>query len=218
MDILLNEFFEVERIEKAIEHANLKGIDSAEVDRLTSPDTLKAWYFSMINGNYFITPPHTQKIPKDNGEFRTVYICENLDRIFLNVVNDLLFEKCKPLVHSKCKSYLKGISCNKVVKELSHSIVDAVPDRNGVVGFKSDLSKYFDSVPIKYIDNLFLKIEEITGKSIILDIVKKFYHQNLVFDDNNKLQEHYMSLGQGVATASFLADALLYDIDERCLL
>jgi hypothetical protein len=82
------------------------------------------------------------------------------------------------------------------------------------VGFKADLSKYFDSVPIRYIDEIFDRMETKIGKSKIIDIVRKYYHTDLCFDINGNLIKHYQSLKQGCAVASFLADAVLYPIDE----
>ena len=46
----------------------------------------------MRRGKYEISPPHTAQIPKDNGEFRTVYVNEPMDRVVLGIANDLRFE------------------------------------------------------------------------------------------------------------------------------
>jgi hypothetical protein len=82
------------------------------------------------------------------------------------------------------------------------------------VGFKADLTKYFDTVPIRYIDKIFDRMEAKVGKSKIIDVVRKYYHADLCFDYNGELIEHYQSLKQGCAVASFLADAVLYHIDK----
>jgi hypothetical protein len=82
------------------------------------------------------------------------------------------------------------------------------------VGFKADLTKYFDTVPIRYIDDVFDRMENKAGKSKIIDIVRKYYHTDLCFDFNGELIEHYQSLKQGCAVASFLADAVLYKLDN----
>jgi hypothetical protein len=83
-----------------------------------------------------------------------------------------------------------------------------------IVGFKADLTKYFDTVPIRYIDEIFDRMESKVGKSKIIDIVRKYYHADLCFDWNGELIEHYQSLKQGCAVASFLADAVLYHLDD----
>lgn len=81
------------------------------------------------------------------------------------------------------------------------------------IGKKLDLSKYFDSVPLKYIDEIFDRMEVKVGKSKIIKIVRKYYHTNLCFDVDGNLIKHYQSLKQGCSVASFLADAVLFPID-----
>jgi hypothetical protein len=97
------------------------------------------------------------------------------------------------------------------VQEVSRQIISS--DSN-VVGVKMDLTKYFDTVPIRYVDEIFDCIEAKVGKSKIIDIVRKYYHTDLCFDFHGDLIEHYQSLKQGCAVASFLADAVLYKIDD----
>lgn len=212
MDVLLKKFFEKERWEEVINIALDKRIDMGELRKLTSPEVRVALYKAITNDNYRIAPPHTAQIPKDNGDFRTVYINENIDRIFLSIVNNLFFEIFPDFVHKRCMSYQKGIGCGKIVQMLSKEMCNT---NDNEVGFKSDLSKYFDTVPLKYIDKIFNRMEERIGKSKIIDIVKEYYHTDLCFDIDGNLIEHYQSLKQGCSVASFLADAVLYHIDEE---
>ena len=211
MDILLKKFFEKERWEEALEVGVGKGIDKGELKKLTSPEVRLAMYNAIITDNYEIAPPHQAEIPKDNGDVRIVYVNENVDRIFLSIANNLFFELFPEFIHKTCKSYQSGIGCGKIVQEVSRQIIHT--DRREV-GFKADLTKYFDTVPIKYIDNVFDRMEEKFGKSKIIDIVRKYYHTDWCFDINGDLIEHYQSLKQGCAVASFLADVVLYHIDE----
>ena len=211
MDILLQKFFEKERWEKALEVGVGKGIDKGELKKLTSPEVRLAMYNCIVSDNYEIAPPHQAEIPKDNGDMRIVYVNENVDRIFLSIANNLFFELFPEFVHKSCKSYQSGIGCGKIVQEVSRQVVNTTSD---VVGFKADLTKYFDTVPLKYIDEVFDDMEMKVGKSKIIDIVRKYYHTDLCFDVNGNLIEHYQSLKQGCAVASFLADAVLYHIDE----
>lgn len=206
-DAFLKEFFNKERWEKALEIGVAKGIDKGELRLLTSPETRLRLYDAIVSDNYRIAPPHQALIPKDNGDYRTVYVNENIDRIFLSIVNEMLFDKCADMIHKSCKSYQHGIGCGKIVQEVSRHIM-----KNG--GWKSDLSKYFDSVPIEFIDKCFDDIERRVGKSKILDIVRDYYHTDMCFDPDGNLIEHYQSLKQGCAVASFLADAMLYEMDN----
>lgn len=211
MDILLKKFFESERWEQALETGVDKHIDKGELRKLTSPEVRLALYNAIVNDNYEIAPPHQVQIPKDNGDMRIVYVNENVDRIFLSIANNLFFEMFPEFVHKSCKSYQSGIGCGKIVQEVSKEMAKV---KSNDVGFKADLTKYFDTVPIRYIDKIFDRMEVKVGKSKIIDVVRKYYHADLCFDYNGELIEHYQSLKQGCAVASFLADAVLYHIDK----
>ena len=211
MDILLQKFFEKERWEDAIEIGVDKGIDKGELKKLTSPEVRLAMYNAIITDNYEIAPPHQAQIPKDNGDMRIVYVNENVDRIFLSIANNLFFELFPEMIHKSCKSYQIGIGCGKVVKQVSKQIIST---DSHIVGVKMDLTKYFDTVPIRYIDEIFDLIEAKVGKSKIIDIIRKYYHTDWCFDINGNLIELYQSLKQGCSVASFLADAVLYNIDD----
>lgn len=210
-DVLLQKFFEKERWEEALETGVDKHIDKGELRKLTSPEVRIALYNAIKNDNYEIAPPHQAAIPKDNGDMRIVYVNENVDRIFLSIVNNLFFEMFPEFIHPACKSYTKGKGCGKIVQEVSRQVINT---KGNKVGLKADLTKYFDRVPIRYIDNIFDRMENKIGKSKILDIVRKYYHTDLCFDINGDLIEQYQSLKQGCATASYLANAVLYPIDD----
>lgn len=210
-DKILKMFFEPERWQYAISKGVDKDISKAQLYQLCKPEARIAMYEAIRDGRYRICPPHTAKIPKDNGDFRTVYVNEPIDRIFLSIANDLLFELTPYLVHERCKSYLKGMSCGRAVQEVSRIVCS----HEGVIGWKSDLSKYFDSVPLRYIDEMFDKVEIDHGKSRIIDVIRDYYHSDLYFDEDNNLCEAYQSLKQGCAVAAWLADVILYHIDER---
>ena len=209
-DILLQKFFEMDRWEKAIATGIDKNIDKGELRKLCSPQFRALMFDRIVNDNYEIMPPHQAEIPKDNGDMRIVYVNENVDRIFLSIANDLFFEMFPEFVHPCCKSYQKGMGCGKIVQQVSREMVKV--NRNDV-GFKADLTKYFDTVPLKYIDEVYDRMEQKVGKSKIIDVVRKYYHTDLCFDVEGNLIEQYQSLKQGCAVASFLADAVLYDID-----
>jgi hypothetical protein len=210
-DILLQKFFEMQRWEDALETGVDKHIDKGELRKLCSPEVRVALYNAIVTDNYEIAPPHQAQIPKDNGDFRIVYVNENVDRIFLSIVNNLFFEMFPEFVHHSCKSYQSGIGCGKIVQQVSRQVINT---KTNEVGLKADLTKYFDRVPLRYIDEIFDRMETKIGKSKIIDVVRKYYHTDLCFDFNGDLIEHYQSLKQGCAVASFLADAVLYNIDK----
>ena len=211
-DKILSMFFDIDRWTKAIEKGVGKDIRKDQLIKLCSEDTRLAMAKAMKEGKYDISPPHTAQIPKDNGEFRTVYVNEPMDRIVLSIANDLLFELTPHMVHPSCKSYQTGIGCGKVVKEASSRIAKAADGE--IIGWKSDLSKYFDSVPLRYVDEMFDEVEACHGHSALIDVLRRYYHSDIYFDEENKLQSKYQSLKQGCAVASWLADVLLYHIDS----
>ena len=212
-DKILQMFFEKERWTYAIDKGVGKDINKGKLYQLTKPEVRAKMYQAIANGNYVIAPPHTAKIPKDTpGEFRTVYVNEPIDRIFLSIANDLLIDLTPEMIHPACQSYQRGIGCGKIVQNISKKICSAQGD---VIGWKSDLSKYFDSVPIEFIDQAFNRVEEKHGHSAIIDVLRKYYHSNLYFDEKGNLLEAYQSLKQGCSVASWLANVLLYHIDER---
>lgn len=211
-DRILEMFFEKARWQYAIEKGLFKDMNKAVMYQLTEPKARLAMYQRIKSGNYKIMPPHTAKIPKDNGDFRTVYVNEAVDRILLSIANDLLFELMPEMVHPRCTSYQKGIGCGRVVQEVSRKICSA---NGNVIGWKSDLSKYFDSVPIEFIDWAFDKVEEKHGKSALIDVIRDYYHTDLYFDTDGNLTSCYQSLKQGCSVAAWLADVVLYHIDEQ---
>ena len=162
-DKILHMFFDIDRWTKAIEKGVFKDIRKDQLIRLTDEHTRLAIADAMLKGKYEISPPHTALIPKDNGEFRTVYVNEPMDRVILSIANDLLFDLMPEMLHKSCKSYQTGIGCGKVVKEVSLQITNA--PSGDCLGWKSDLSKYFDSVPLRYIDEAFDNVETKYGHS-----------------------------------------------------
>lgn len=212
-DKILEMFFEIDRWTKAIEKGVGKDIRKDQLILLTDENTRLVIADAMLKGKYEIAPPHTAQIPKDNGEFRTVYVNEPIDRVILSIANDLLFDLMPEMIHESCKSYQQNIGCGKVVTEVSYKIADTAT--SGYLGWKSDLSKYFDSVPIQYVDRAFDKVESQHGHSVLIDVLRNYYHSDLYFDENNNLKCRYQSLKQGCAVASWLADVLLFDLDEE---
>lgn len=211
-DKILEMFFEKARWQYAIEKGLFKDMNKAVMYQLTTPEARLAMYQRIKSGNYKIMPPHTAKIPKDNGDFRTVYVNEPVDRILLSIANDLLFELMPEMVHPRCTSYQKGIGCGRVVQDVSRIIYSA---DGKIIGWKGDFSKYFDSVPIRFIDWAFDKVEEKYGKSALIDVIRDYYHTDIYFDEDNNLCEKYQSLKQGCSVAAWLADVILYHLDDK---
>lgn len=215
-DILLTKLFEPERWLAAISKGFDKDIRKDQLLQLTRPSVRAALYEAVRDGRYVVAPPHAALIPKDKpGKYRRVFVNEPADRVLLSIANDVLFETCPDMIHPRCKSYLKGTGCGRTVTELSREIC-RYPDT--VTGWKADLSKYFDSVPIGYIDAAFDAVEERTGPSAVLDMLRRYYHEELYFTEDGDLARAFQSLKQGCAVAAFLADSVLRHIDGKLAL
>ena len=212
-DYILEKFFEMSRWTEAVNRGIDKDLSQPMLRRFCEPEARVLLYRMIRDGEYRIEPPHTALIPKDTpGEFRTVYVNDPDDRVVLAVANCLFFDLTPDLVHPACKSYLKGTGCGAVVREVAR-YASAMPE--GVIGWKSDLSKYFDSVDIMYIDAAFDRLEERFGHSALVDMVRAYYHDDRYVDGNGVEQRKYMSLRQGCAVSAWLADVILCHIDER---
>lgn len=217
---LLSMVFEHSRWEKAVEKGCMKDINPTVLRWVCNPQTRLDFYYKLINGKYEVNVFHIAEIPKDDGTMREVYVAEPFDRIFLSIVNDCLMELFRDTMISKhCRSYLSGTGCQEIVQDTSREIVrlnKQLPNKEVIL--KVDLRKYFDTVKIEYIDAVFNRIETELGFEIgtepIINVLRKLYHRNLVFDKDNNLIEHYGSLMQGCAISGFLADVILYEVDE----
>lgn len=217
---LLEMVFEHDRWEKAIHKANLKDINQTTLKQLCRPDVRLDLYNRIINGVYEVMVFHIAEIPKPEGGVREVWIAEDEDRVFLSIVNDCLMELFRDILISEhCKSYLSGIGTQEIVTKTSNEIIRLNKNNpNEEVLLKLDLKKYFDTVIIEVIDAIFDMIEMMLGCEYgtepIINVLRKLYHRNLVFDKNGNLIELYGSLMQGCAISGFLADVVLYDVDE----
>lgn len=215
-DKLLFEMFKMSRWEALIEKAELKGIDKGELRKMCTPEVRMAIYSSIKNETAEFSPSHMAQIPKDTpGEYRTVFVGENVDRCIQSLINDCLFELFPEMIHPACKSYQKNLGTGKTVKEFSRVLVSM--DTN-IVGVKSDFHHYFDVVNIESIMKVFDTIENKLGfdkgTEPVMNLLRKSWQNNYVFDLDGNLIEQYCGIRQGNAIGSFLADAILYELDD----
>mgnify|MGYP004473740451 CR=1 FL=1 len=177
-------------------------------------DGVKEWekYFGITEITKTVKG-RTERVP----EYREVYVNEARDRIVLALINDCLCELFADMVHPQCRSYQKGTGTQKMVKEISGK-VDKLSKQQKVIGVKSDFSKYFDNVRIEVIDDVFDKVESKLGFSKgtepVINLLRRYYHQDLYFDIDGTLKHHYQGLKQGCAVASWLANVVLYELDD----
>jgi hypothetical protein len=214
-DRLLDLVFADDNIwENAITKGDEKNIRQHILENFSDPNVRQALKEQIKDRKYHISAPHEARIPKDDGSLRTVYVNKSNDRILLTVINNIFFKYCGHMIHKSCMSYQTGIGCGKIVKKVVKDINHIGVNKSGFIGYKIDLSKYFDSVPIEYIDKVFDELESYFGESTILDLVREYYHDDTLLDINKKEIHKYTSLRQGCAIAAFLANSVLYDIDK----
>ena len=215
---LLIEMFKTERWQAMIKHAEEKNLDRKLIQDLCKPSERQKLFELIASDEYTVFPPRVSLVPKDTpGEYREVYINTDRDRIVLCLINDCLCDMFADMIHPQCKSYQKGIGTQKVVKEISQKIVEMDKDGINKIGYKSDFSKYFDTVNIEVIDGVFDLIEKRLGfdkgTEPVINLLRRYYHQDLYFDNHGALKHRYQALKQGASTASFLANVCLYDLD-----
>jgi len=212
---LLKKMFEHERWESLLEKSTLKGINKAEIRQYCKPEVRAELYRMIRDEQLEFQPAHEAKIPKDEpGEFRIVYVGETCERILCSLINDCLFELFPEMVHPSCKSYQKGLSCGKTVQELSKRIAS----RKGIVGGKYDFHHYFDTVNKEPIMDLFAKVEQKLGFEYgtepVMNLLRKTWNNDWMFDIDGNLIQKWSGIRQGNAIGSWLADAVLYELDE----
>lgn len=214
-DILLKMMFEHDRWEGLLDKATLKGINKAEIRQYCKPEVRLELYRRIKENRLEFSPAHQAAIPKDEpSEFRIVYVGETCERILCSLINDCLFELFPEMVHPSCKSYQKGLSCGKTVQELSKQIAS----RKGIVGGKYDFHHYFDTVNREPIMDLFDRVEQNLGfehgTEPVMNLLRRTWNNDLMFDLDGNLIEKWSGIRQGNAIGSWLADAVLYELDE----
>lgn len=216
---LLKMMFEHERWEDMIERANEKHINLSVLKQLAVPHVRVALYTAIKNERYEIMPPHQIEIPKDDGSMRLVYANEDQDRIICTLINDCVMELFPDMIHPSCVSYQKGKGTQEIVQKISKEITELNKNKYGkILGYVSDFTKFFDSVTIDKIDNIFDIWESRLGfeknTEPVINMVRKYYHSTLYFDVDGNLQNKYLSLRQGCALAAALSCMVLYELDE----
>lgn len=217
-DRLLAKMFEYDRWVELLEKADEKGINKTVLRHVSNPQIRLELYNRIKNKQYEIAPPHAIEIPKGNGEFRTVYANEDVDRIILTLINDCCMKLFKNYIHPSCVSYQKGIGTQEIVSNIPKTMKKLCTDKDKPVGVVSDYSKFFDRICIEAIDNCFDIMEKELGfepyTEPVIHILRKYYHSDLFFGVDGNLYSEYKAIKQGSATAAVLSCMILYDLDE----
>ena len=215
-NILLEKMFETSRWERIIEKSVFKGIDKGELRKYCSPNIRATLFLKIINQDLEFMPPYMAQIPKDTpNEYRTVFVGDTCERILCAIITECLFELFPDMVHKQCKSYQKGIGTGKIVQDLSSKIKSI---NSNIIGAKYDFHHYFDTVNRKTIMKQFDIVEHKLGmehnSEPVMNLLRKTWNSDLCFDLDGNLIEQYNGIRQGNALGSWLADVVLYELDE----
>ena len=213
---LLEKMFEMPRWEALIDKAELKGIDKSELRQYCKPEVRAALYMRIKNNDIEFTPSRMVNIPKDTpGEFRTVFVGDTCERILCSLINDCLFELFPEMVHKSCTSYQKGIGSGRVVQHLSKVLQIT---KGNTMGARFDFHHYFDTVNRNAIMEQFDVVEQklgfAKGTEPVMNLLRRTWNNDWVFDLDGNLIQQYNGIRQGNACGSWLADVVLYELDE----
>lgn len=140
-----------------------------------------------------------------SSKLRTTFCHSRKDRVLQSSITNYLNYKFGKELHKSCFSYQSGLSTLDAMKYLTKK------DVQSKYGVKVDISKYFDSVPKEFIDNM---IEYLSKDDKLLnELLVNLYKQDSYIDLNKKKITKYLSLIQGCSIATFLGNFLLKDLD-----
>lgn len=211
-DEKLNMFFAKETWEEITKIAISKKLNRELISRLCTPEHRCVLLDVISDRKYNIAPPIVRNIPKDDGGFRTVFVNTDIDRIVMSIINIVYSTIYKGLIHEKCVSYQKGIGVSKIVRAILSELDKYKAFPGEVIGYKVDISKYFDSLSKEC---LYSSLDEIYTGSPIDDIVQKYYREDVISDEKGRVTSFYKSIAQGCAVSPFLANYCLRDIDDK---
>lgn len=197
-------FFNKAVWQRGIQHCIDKGISPMKMISYTEPEFREHLLSLMLSGEYRVAPPRIALIPKENGEFRKVYVNMVQDRLVLTMINEVYCKLYGDMIHPKCVSYQKGIGVRNIVQQISRELV------HGGKGYKIDISKYFDSVSREAMNEA---LQSVSTGSPVDKILWDYYNDDIVIDENWQKVEKYKSLCQGCAPSAFFANIMLRDID-----
>lgn len=211
-DKKLEMFFDKKTLEEIISISIEKRLDRELLTKICIPEFRLTLLEAIESLEYNVAPPRISKIPKDDGGFREVFVNEPMDRIVLSLINVIYSNIYKDKIHKRCVSYQKGIGVPLIIKEILGEIESLSSLKTKKIGYKLDISKYFDSLSKEC---LYQALDEVDTGSPIDAIVQKYYREDIIYDSDGKMIEYYKSIAQGCAVSPFLANYCLRDLDEE---
>ena len=180
-----------------------KHVPERDIAKVTLP-VIKQWQDEILNRKFKWEIPYMVKIPKKAGGFRECLALPFKSRIVMNVISGIYYDLFEGAMSPRVYSYKEEVSVAKAVHN-----VKRYSQTHPLVGYKVDLSKYFDSVEIEYLEDLLFQLD---SGSVVDELVWDFYHDTRL-QTKDGVVEHYRSLCQGVAMSAVLANLFLVDVD-----
>lgn len=203
---------------EAVEHGVGKQLPQWVLESFQDPHFRADLCRQIAYGDYEIGAPHTAYVPKDDGGERVIFVNEPQDRLLLHVICKWLMRNVPAMVHPACHSYQEGEGIGRIVRNFSAHVCrnsQLLPDEEGIVGRKFDIHKYFDSVSRASIHRAFDAVEQLWGQSSVIDLLRRYYDSDVYYDSRqHQLLTAYNGLKQGCAVSAWLANVILYDLDE----
>lgn len=216
-NILESIFFDMDLWSDAIDRGVEKRISGYCLENITDPHYRADLCIFIGEGRYEIKHPHTGYCKKDDGSERMFLANDPQDRILLNVIYKWLMRNESKMIHPTCKSYQNGIGIGKIVKEIAHRINSQPQSKvDEIVGRKFDIHKYFESIERDKIHQTLNRVEKDFGDSSIIDLLHSYYDSDIYYDSRKgRLVSAYQGIKQGCAVSSWLANVLLFSLDEE---
>lgn len=214
--ILESIFLDASLWENGINDGIDKYISNACLEKFADPHFRADLCYAIGMAEYDIQPPHTGYRKKDDGSERMFLINTPEDRVLLSVIYKWLMGNESKMIHPSCKSYQSGIGVSRIVKEVAARISKiCVESSRKIVGRKFDIHKYFESIDRRSIHKVLSKVEDDYGQSSIIDLLRRYYDSDLFYDSRSKkIVENYQGIKQGSAVSAWLANVILYPLDE----
>lgn len=215
--ILESIFLDTTLWQDAVAHGVGKHISYQCLEKISDPHIRADICIAIGEGRYKIIPPHTGYRKKDDGSERMFLANEPQDRILLNVIYKWLMRNESKMIHHACKSYQNGIGIGKIVKDIANRLgYLSGKSGNVVVGRKFDIHKYFESIKRDSIHQALGQVEKDFGASSVIDLLHEYYDSDIFFDSRKgNIISSYQGIKQGCAVSSWLANVLLFSLDEE---
>ena len=216
---------DVQLHEDAIRHAKDKGYKLNELNVFYQPESWEILADMIEEGKYttgissqmyrdkitgeVLSYEKAQEYKASGRKVRELNVLPALDRVVWNAFYKMIYEQFEGQIHLSCKSYQRGMGCGKICKELAQKLSKL----GHYEGVKTDLTKYFDTVKIEYINK---ELERMKGEapSVIWDEIIRSYNDNRLII-NGEVKEVYTSLRQGNPMSTILANLILRDVDAE---